>query len=296
MECASCNCDALPVPLPSTRRSKSSSPTPEEPNGSLDGMLIRSFERGLSNPFVEFEASSLSFLVCSCSILEDKLLMRVIYSWNCCRLSSGPRLKLHSMGRASMARKSVSASLPTCWKTCKAAMITAGSLVFIPLRSGTTFSWTVYLSRIEVLGVFNSRVVPLGFPPQRITKASRARTLIPRLLVLLKTAATMGNRSFLTVEKSKTESTVGRHVRALSTSECVGDSRPSWMIGRISTGGQHMNDTPMISCIPSLKFFPAQFAATKAMFSSTTIKAASLCVSRSFEAPLVPTERKISRS
>lgn len=78
--CTRCDGGTLPVALPSTRRSKSSSPTPEEPNGSLDGMLMRSFERGLSNPFVEFEASSLSFLVCSCSILEDKLLMRVMYS------------------------------------------------------------------------------------------------------------------------------------------------------------------------------------------------------------------------
>lgn len=77
---ARCDCGAFPVLLPSTRRSKSSSPTPEDPNGSLDGILIRSFERGFSNPFAEFEASSLSFLVCSCSILEDKLLMRVIYS------------------------------------------------------------------------------------------------------------------------------------------------------------------------------------------------------------------------
>ena len=70
----------LPVLLPRTRRSKSSSPTPEDPKGSLEGRLVRPFERGLSNPLVEFEASSLSFLVCSCSILEDKALISVMYS------------------------------------------------------------------------------------------------------------------------------------------------------------------------------------------------------------------------
>ena len=89
-----------------------------------------------------------------------------------------------------------------------------------------------------MFGVFISLVVPLGFPPQRITKASSARILIPKLLVLLKTVATTGKRSFLTVEKSKTESIVGRHVSALSTSVWVEDSRPSWMIGRISRGCQ----------------------------------------------------------
>ena len=63
-------------------------------------------------------------------------------------------------------------------------------------------------------------------PPQRTLKASNPRTLIARLLVLLKTAATTGNNSFLIVGKSKTARIAERHPRDLSTMEWVGDSRP----------------------------------------------------------------------
>ena len=57
---------------------------------------------------------------------------------------------------------------------------------------------------------------------------------MPRLLVLLKTAATNGKTSFLMVEKSNTESTVSREPNDLSTMECVGDSNPICIIGSIS--------------------------------------------------------------
>lgn len=71
-------------------------------------------------------------------------------------------------------------------------------------------------------------------PPQNITNASRPLILIPKLLVLLNTAATTGKSSFLVVEKSRTAKTVGRHPKDLSMIEWVGDSRPSWRIGNIS--------------------------------------------------------------
>ena len=73
-------------------------------------------------------------------------------------------------------------------------------------------------------------------PPQRTTKASRPRTLMARLLVLLKTVAIRGKRSFFIVEKSRTGRMIGRVLRDLSTSEWVGDSSPRRMMGSMSIG------------------------------------------------------------
>ena len=123
------------------------------------------------------------------------------------------------MGRTSIARKSESAILPTCLKTAKAATITAGSLVLMPFRSGTTLSWTVYLSRIALSGTFVPAKLLLGDPPHSTLKASSPRTLIARLLVLVNTAATIGKRSFFMVEKSKMARNVAMQERDLSTSE-----------------------------------------------------------------------------
>ena len=61
----------------------------------------------------EVDASSRSLRVCSSSILEDSCFTKSINSLNCWRLSSGPRLKLHTKGSTSVARNSVSAILPT---------------------------------------------------------------------------------------------------------------------------------------------------------------------------------------
>ena len=141
--------------LPRTSLSKSSSPNPapeEVPKWlSLDGILIKSLPLVLANPLVEVDASSRSFRVCSTSIFPETTLIRLMYSANCCKLSNGPRLKLQRTGRISMAKNSVSAILPTSLNTARAAIMTAGSLVLMPLRSGTTFSWTVYLSRVVLL-------------------------------------------------------------------------------------------------------------------------------------------------
>jgi len=71
-------------------------------------------------------------------------------------------------------------------------------------------------------------------PPQRMTKASSPRTLIPRLDVLVKTDATMGNSSFLIVLKSRIGRIIGRLRRAASTIEWVGDSMARCIIGRMS--------------------------------------------------------------
>lgn len=57
----------------------------------------------------------------------------------------------------------------------------------------------------------------LGDPPHNVTKASMHRTLMPKLLVLLKTAATAGKKSFLIVEKSRMLSVVDMLPNALST-------------------------------------------------------------------------------
>ena len=204
---------------------------------------MRSVERVVSKPLVELEASSRSLRVCSSSIFCEMALVRSMYSLNCCRLSKGPRLKLQRIGRTSKARKSVSAIWPTCLKTARAAIMTVGSFVLIALRRGTIFSWTVYLSRMALLLVMDfeveERMVEGGLPPQRITKASRPRTLMARLLVLLKMVATRGKSSFLMVEKSRTGRMMGSMLRDLSTREWVGDSRARRMMGRISVDCQH---------------------------------------------------------
>ena len=279
------------LPLPSTSRSKSFSPTSsfvfEVKKPLVDPELIKSFGFEVSFTF-ELDKSR-NFLICSVSIFADIFLMRSMNPWNCDRLRRGPRLKLQSMGSTSIARKSVSAIRPTCRITARAAIITAGSFVFIAFRRGTTFSCTVYLSRTALLlclGFFEPTIAPLKsslasasssdvVPPQSTTNASRPRTLMPRLLVLLNTAATMGKTSFLIVEKSKTAITIGRQPRALSTIAWVGDSSPSCRIGTTS----------------ALNSFPLQLFPMSSKFSKITANPASLAVSRSFPAP-----RKISRS
>ena len=152
---------ALAAFLPRTRRSKSFSPTsspPCAPRPLLGPKFMRSLDRALSAVPLELEARSRSLRVCSCSIFEDRDLISFMKSWNCWRLSRGPRLKVHRMGRTSIARNSESAILPTCLKTARAAIMTAGSFVFIAFSSGTTFSCTVYLSRIALVFCF------WGFP------------------------------------------------------------------------------------------------------------------------------------
>lgn len=141
---------------------------------------------------------------------------------------------LHRVGNISIATKSGSATVPTCLKTFNAATMTAGSLVLIPLIKGTIFSCMVYLSSaVDVLFLtalidMPSRPSLLACgseePPQRIRNASKPRTLIPRLLVLLKTVETTGKSSFLIVLKSRIGRMVGKVLSAASTSGCVGDS------------------------------------------------------------------------
>lgn len=240
----------LVVFFPRTRRSKSFAPTSlfaAEPKSPLvEPTFIRSFDL-VSVAALVFDEISRSFLICSCSILEEICLIRSMKDWNCCKLRRGPRLKDHRIGKASKARKSASAILPTCLKSARAAIMTAGSFVFMAFSNGTTFSCTVYLSSTALLFalegfvdcIFPSRSSPASGslscePPQRTTKAPKPRTLMPRLLVLLKTAATVGNSSFLMVEKSRIERMIGTQPSDLSTIACVGDSKPRCNIGSIS--------------------------------------------------------------
>lgn len=73
--------------------------------------------------------------------------------------------------------------------------MTAGSFVLMTLMSGTIFSCIVYLSRAVEEDVFlcsGSPSNPLlsavaDEPPQRTTNACNPRTLMARLVVLLKT-------------------------------------------------------------------------------------------------------------
>jgi len=154
--------------------------------------------------------------------------MSSINDWNCLRLRSGPKLMLHNTGSMSMATKSASATPPTCLRTLSAAIATAGSFVLIALIRGTIFSCIVYLSKAveELFLLALAFMIPSKpsllaagsfVPPQRITKASKPRTFIPRLLVLVKTEAMTGNSSFLIVEKSSTGRIVGRLRREAST-------------------------------------------------------------------------------
>lgn len=231
--------------LPCTNRSKSASAVSEDPfvDGNADmvpnDIMSVELDVGLLPP------SSFSFFVCSTSTRVDKVLMSSMNSRNCCKFKRGPRLILHRIGRTSMARYSVSTTLPICRRTFRAARMTAGSFVLIARISGTIFSWIVYLSR-ALAGVFflDSTAIPSKpsllasaseLPPASMTKASRPLTLIARLLVLLKTEAMTGNSSFLMVLKSSTGRTVGKDLRPASTSGGVGDSMARMMMGRTSS-------------------------------------------------------------
>lgn len=175
--------------------------------------------------------------------------MRSMKAWNCLRSSNGPRLMPHRIGRTSIATNSSSATPPTCRRTFKAAMATAGSFVLIPLIRGMIFSCIVYLSREVELLFLLAFIIPSspsllalesGEPPQRITNASRPRTFMPRLLVLLKTEAITGKTSFLIVEKSSTGRITGKLRREASTMLCVGDSMARKIMGRISVSGSEI--------------------------------------------------------
>ncbi len=238
--------------LPLTRRSKSScvAPfvesnvvpvTPPKPKKSSFAA-----EADPAAPLVT--ANSCSFFVCSSSTLRDSDLISCMNCWNCLRSSSGPRLMFQRIGRISIATNSASALSPTTRRTSRAAIITAGSFVFMALMRGTIFSCIVYLSRAldEEVFLFLSGANPSRpsspelaslEPPQSMTKARQPRTLIARLFVLLKTRAIMGNSSFLMVLKSRTGSTSGNPLNATSTSDGVEDSMAEKNIGRMS-GGQ----------------------------------------------------------
>ena len=115
--------------FPNTRRSNSASDVDfiGEKGSSEVSVNMRSEDCWeVEKPFVDVEARSLSLRVCCCSIFEDKFLIKSMYSLNCCKLSSGPRLKDHKIGSTSMARNSQSAILPTCRKTLRAVIMTAG--------------------------------------------------------------------------------------------------------------------------------------------------------------------------
>lgn len=188
--------------------------------------------------------SSCNFFICSSSTFLESDLIKSMKDRNCLRSNKGPKLMLHRMGKMSMATKSASALSPTTRSTSSAAIITAGSLVLIALMSGMIFSCIVYLSRaLDEDIFFFSGLIPSSpssadddsfVPPQRMTKARHPRTLMAKLLVLLKTAATIGNSSFLIVLKSKTGNMTGRPRKAASTSEGVGDSMATKTIGRTS--------------------------------------------------------------
>lgn len=231
--------------VPFTRRSKSSSPLsapfdaskPETPPKDMKSSL-----RGACEPRL-VPMSSWRALVCSASTREERLLIRSMKDWNCFRSRRGPRAMVQSIGKIFPATNSRSATAPTRFKTFRAATITAGSFVLIALISGTIFSCIVYLSNALELVAFawvvampfrSSSPEPSGEPPQSITNASNPRTLIPRLLVLLKTVAMTGKSSFLMVLKSRIGNAIGKLLRAESTSACVGDSMEMWIIGRIS--------------------------------------------------------------
>lgn len=170
----------LPPVLPLTSASKSSSlpfvasnAVPVTPPNAIKSSLMA------VDPLMEPE-SSCNFLVCSSSTLRDSVLMRSMKDWNCLRLRSGPKLMLHRIGRISMATKSASAVCPTTYIRSRAAIMTAGSFVLMPLTKGTIFSCMVYLSRALDDDVFLVPSKPLRpassaleslEPPQRTTKA-----------------------------------------------------------------------------------------------------------------------------
>lgn len=234
--------------FPLTSRSKSSSvapfvasnvvpDTPPNPKKSSLGV------GALPPPPFKVE-SSCSFFICSSSTLLERDLINSMNDWNCFISSKGPKLIFHRMGRISMATNSASALSPTTRNTSRAAIMTAGSLVFIALMSGTIFSCIVYLSRALADDFFflsgprpsspSSADDDSFEPPQRITKALQPRTLIAKLLVLLKTAAMIGNSSFLMVLKSRTGKMTGKLRSEASINDGVGDSIAARMIGSTS--------------------------------------------------------------
>ncbi|KIH90263.1 hypothetical protein SPBR_00315 [Sporothrix brasiliensis 5110] len=265
-----------PPPPPPTSKAEPPIPAPNDENSSMRAAL----------PFKEEWAaaastpdSSCSLRTCSSSTRDDSVLISFINAWNCFRFRSGPRLMVHSTGKSSNATKSASTMPPTTRKTFRASIITAGSLVLMPLISGTIFSCMVYLSsavdvdvpRLGSLPLSPSRPSPppssvlSGEPPHRMTNACRPRILIARLLVLLKMAATTGNSSCLIVLKSSTGSMAGTLRSAASTTAGVGESSAVATMGKTS----------------SLNSLPVVLSVMIASRSSTTMRLASRDGSRS---------------
>jgi hypothetical protein len=96
---------------PRTSASKSMSPFPL----AVSSPLLAATPPKLMKSFRDAETvvdapvpSSCSFRVCSFSTRDDNDFMRAMYAWNCARLSSGPRLNCHNIGRTSIAKKSAS--------------------------------------------------------------------------------------------------------------------------------------------------------------------------------------------
>jgi hypothetical protein len=237
---------------PLTRRSKSISGSSAAAEGKAE-VAPNDMKSSVPLTFVPLVPDiSWSFLVCSDSTRVERFLMSSMKDWNCCRLSRGPKLMLHKMGRMSMATNSVSAMPPICLRTFKAATATAGSFVFIARISGTIFSCMVYLSSgVDVVFLVVAAIpsspslLAAGslVPPHRMTNASKPRTLIPKLLVLVKTDAITGKSSFFMVEKSRIGRTTGKVRSAASTRACVGDSMDIATIGRISTDISYVSTT-----------------------------------------------------
>lgn len=109
---------ALPF-LPLTKLAKSTSPPLV---AELDWKAVGCLAPDRVEPVPLLEPSSCSLRVCSLSIREDRALIKVMKAWNCSRSRRGPRLKLHKMGSASMARKSESTTWPICLNTLSAAI------------------------------------------------------------------------------------------------------------------------------------------------------------------------------
>lgn len=232
--------------FPLTNAAKSASEAPFVVSKALPGMPPKDMKSSLLEavpPLVAAD-SCWSFSVCSSSTLLERVLINSMNDWNCLRSSKGPRLMFQRIGRMSTATKSASATSPTTLRTFRAATITAGSFVLIALIRGTIFSCMVYLSSTLEDDVFffslpipsRPSAAPDGslLPPHRKTNACRPRTLMARLLVLLKTVAMTGKSSFLMVLKSSTDRTIGRLRMATSTIAGVGLSTAVTTMGNTS--------------------------------------------------------------
>lgn len=117
---------------PRTRASKSVSPFPllvskplvaDGPPKDMNSLRVVAVE--------PFAPSSCSLRVCSFSTRADVDLIRLIYAWNCCKLSSGPKLKFHKIGSTSIARKSLSTWVLMALKTSSAAICTIISMTSV---------------------------------------------------------------------------------------------------------------------------------------------------------------------